>query len=144
MKYSWGFSWKALLIVILPMIPNFFYFIFPNILASTNEHFILDSIEHVSQFIYIILLIFLISDKPILIDKSNPFILGMVFFLLLYFILWVFLFLGNTSFIILFCMAVFPIIYFILAECWLYNYIAMCFTIIFGITHIIVTFKDFL
>lgn len=54
MKYSFGFSWRGFLIVLLPMVPNIFYFLFPNAISSgklENGHLILDVIEHGSHLI---------------------------------------------------------------------------------------------
>jgi len=43
MEYSFGFSWKGFIIVLLPMIPNFFHFLFPNTLKSDISKFNFDS-----------------------------------------------------------------------------------------------------
>jgi len=59
MNYYFGFSWKGLIVFLLPMIPNIFYFLFPvpdgtgNI---ANNHIILDILEHGSQAIFIFML----------------------------------------------------------------------------------------
>lgn len=144
MHYSLGFSWKGLLIVILPMIPNVFYFLFPNAISSettVQKHLVLDIIEHGSQVIYIALLIFLITNKnsPI----QSGYVMGMVIFLLSYYVLWILLFMGHKDFIVLICMAVFPVVYFILSEIWLHNFPAILPTVIFGIAHLIITHMDF-
>lgn len=144
MDYVFGFSWKGFLIVLLPMIPNLFYFLFPNVISSEkveNVHFRLDVIEHGSQFIYIALLIFVISNQYVSIQSL--YVVGMVIFLLFYYVLWILLFAGNKNLMILICMAVFPVIYFILAEIWLHNFVAIIPTVIFGIVHIIITYIDF-
>lgn len=144
MNYSLGFSWKGLLIVLLPMVPNLFYFLFPNVLPSgntRNNHLILDIMEHGSQAIFIVLLIFITTKKTIYLQSVT--IIGMGIFLLSYYILWILLFIGNSNLTILLCMAIFPVMYFILAEIWLHNFLALIPTIIFGIVHIIITLIDF-
>lgn len=144
MEYSFGFSWKGFLIVFLPMIPNFFYFLFPNAMSSEStgiNHLVLDIIEHGSQAIFIALLITL-SRKNNVPMRSN-YIIGMALFLLSYYILWVLLFMGNKNLIVLMCMAIFPVIYFVLSEMWLKNHPAILPTMIFGFVHVIITYKDF-
>jgi hypothetical protein len=144
MRYSFGFSWKGFLIVFLPMIPNIFYFLFPNAISSgkvENSHLILDVIEHGSQIIYITLLIFIITNKHV--SLQSVYVIAIAIFLLSYYALWVLLFAGNKNLMILICMAVFPVIYFILAEIWLHNFLAIIPTAIFGIIHVIITYIDF-
>lgn len=144
MNYSFGFSWKGFLIVLLPMIPNIFYFMFPNAISSgkmESSHLILDIIEHGSQLIYIALLIFMITNRYVYIQSN--YVIGMAIFLLSYYALWILLFAGNKNLIILICMAIFPVVYFILAEIWLYNFPAIVPTAIFGIVHVIITYIDF-
>ncbi len=144
MNYSFGFSWRGFLIVLLPMIPNIFYFLFPNAISSgklENSHLILNIIEHGSQLIYIALLIFMITNKYTSIQ--SVYVIGMAIFLLSYYALWILLFAGNKNLIILICMAIFPVVYFILAEIWLHNFPAIIPTTIFGIVHVIITYIDF-
>ena len=46
-----GFSWKGLVVFLLPMLPNTLFFILPNpngSLVVSNKHFLLDIVEHVS------------------------------------------------------------------------------------------------
>lgn len=127
------------------MIPNIFYFLFPDAISSgkvENSHLTLDLIEHGSQIIYITLLIFMITNKHI--SLQSVYVIAMAIFLLSYYILWIILFAGNKDLIILICMAIFPVVYFILAEIWLRNFLAIIPTAIFGIVHVIITYKDFL
>lgn len=144
MNYSFGFSWRGFLIVLLPMIPNIFYFLFPDAISSgkiENSHLILNIIEHGSQLIYIALLIFMVTNKYVSIQ--SVYIIGMAIFLLSYYALWILLFTGKKNLIILICMAIFPVVYFILAEIWLHNFLAIIPTAIFGIAHVIITYIDF-
>ena len=66
MNYYFGFSWKGLIVFLLPMIPNIFYFLIPASDVSgnnANSHLILDVLEHGSQAIFIFLLIFVIRKQ---------------------------------------------------------------------------------
>jgi hypothetical protein len=127
------------------MIPNIFYFLFPDAISSgkvENSHLTLDLIEHGSQIIYITLLIFMITNRYV--SLQSVYVIAMAIFLLSYYILWIILFAGNNDLIILICMSIFPVVYFILAEIWLSNFLAILPTAIFGIVHVIITYKDFL
>ena len=143
MNVSIGFSLQGFLIILLPMVPNLFYFVFPKIFTSNHEvtkHKILELIEHSSQFLFIALLLLLKSNVDA--SMESTLILVMSLLLLSYYFLWVLLFLGHENRIVLMCMAIFPIIYFLIAEIWLYNYFAVIPTVIFGITHIMITYLD--
>ncbi|MFD1773873.1 hypothetical protein [Paenibacillus rhizophilus] len=144
MNYFWGFSWEGLVVFILVMIPNLFYFWLPNSSGSgrtPSKHLILDIMEHGSQAIFIFLLVFLISKQgaPML----SPYTIGMAILLLLYYLLWIFYFRGYKNFTVLLGMAVVPVAYFILAEIWLHKIPAVVPTVIFGVTHIVITYIDY-
>lgn len=144
MGYSFGFSWKGLLAFLLIMIPNMFYFFVPNLAASgraTSNHLIWDIIEHVSQAIFIILLMFLVNkqDSPMV----SPYTVCMAILLLSYYVLWTFYFTGNKNLVILLGMATLPVAYFALAEIWLHILPAIIPTAIFGFVHIVITYMDF-
>ena len=139
-----GFSWKGLAVFLLSMLPNVLYFILKDSNGRSvivNNHFLLDIIEHVSQVIFAVLLIFLVSRK------EAPILFGyMVFislFLLSYFGLWIVYFTVRVNFIILMLMAIIPVLYFILTEIWLHNLPAVVFTVIFGIAHLLITYIDY-
>lgn len=144
LQISIGFSWKGLAVFLLPMLPNVLFFILkdPNSrTAVTNNHLLLDIIEHGSQGIYAALLIFIVSRK------ASPILSGyMVFislFLLAYFGLWVAYFTVGANFTMLMLMAIIPVIYFIIAGIWLHNLPAVVFTVIFGVAHSIITYLDY-
>ena len=144
MNYSFSFSLTGFLIVLLPMIPNVFYFLLPNAISSEkteNKLFILNIIEHGSQFIYIAILIFITTNKDL--SMQSIYFIGMVVCLVVYYILWILLFSGHKNLIILISMAIFPVVYFIFSEIWINNFLAIIPTVIFGIVHVIITCKDF-
>lgn len=143
MSYHFGFSWKGLIVFLLPMIPNFFYFLIPtsSVPGTTNSHLTLNILEHGSQVMFIFLLIFVTRKQAP--EILCPYTIGMAILLTLYFLLWILYFAGNINLVILLGMAVLPVLYFIVAEMWLYNYLALIPTILFGIVHIIITYIDF-
>jgi hypothetical protein len=139
-----GFSWKGIVIFLLPMLPNILFFILKDPNGSRvvmNHHFFLDIIEHGSQGIFIVLLIFIVNKK-----ESPTFCVYTIFMailLLSYYGLWVAYFTVGSNFFMLMSMAVFPMVYFILAEMWLHNLIAIVPTLIFGVIHIMITYIDY-
>jgi hypothetical protein len=143
LDYSIGFSLKGLIVFLLTMIPNLFYFWLPKTvdrMTNVKKHPVLDMVEHGCQGIFILLLIFLVSGKasPVL-SPYTP-LLGII--LILYFILWFYFFTGRKILPILLGLAILPVIYFILAEIWLHNFPAVIPTAIFGLTHVIITYLD--
>ncbi|MEK4273609.1 MULTISPECIES: hypothetical protein [unclassified Paenibacillus] len=141
MNYHFGFSWKGLIIFLLPMIPNIFYFLIPASDISgnhANSHLILDVLEHGSQAIFFFLLIFVVRKQAS--EMRCPYIIGMAIMLIFYYGLWILYFTGNANSIIFLGMAVLPVVYFILAEIWLQNYLAIIPTVLFGIVHVINTY----
>lgn len=144
MKYSFGFSRKGLLLIVLLMIPNALFALFPNLIPaseSVKDHLPLDIIEHGTRAIYIALFIALRPQKEASLKKV--YILPLIILLLGYYGLWLGLLTGNHSFIVLLGMAIVPVIYLIIAELWLNIYPAVLPTIIFGIIHVIITYIDF-
>jgi len=144
LHYNIGFSWKGLVVFLLPMLPNILFFILPDPNGQrlvTNNHFLLDIIEHGSQAIFFALLIFGVSKK------DSPLLCGYTIFMLIlllsYYGFWIAYFTIGINFIMLMSMAVFPVIYFILAEIWLHNLLALAPLTIFGIVHIIITYTDY-
>lgn len=124
------------------MIPNFLYFAFPKILPSkSTNHVLLDIIEHGSQAVLFVLLIFFSTKNDVPLQRI--FLIGMIIFLIPYYLLWLLLILGYKNLFILMCMAVFPVIYFILGEIWIKNYPAILPTLVFGVVHSMITYKDF-
>jgi hypothetical protein len=143
MNHYFGFSWSGLIVFLLPMIPNIFYFLIPVSEVSENKvkgHLLLGIIEHGSQAVFIFLLIFVISNQTS--EILCPYTIGMIIMLIFYYILWIIYFKGKANFAILLGMAVLPVAYFLLAEMWLHNYLAIIPTVLFGIVHVIITYID--
>jgi hypothetical protein len=138
-----GFSWKGLVVFLLPMIPNILYFMLPSSKGSQviPKHLSLDIIEHGSQAIFVVVLLFFVSKKASPIQSTYTIV--MVILLAIYFGCWGAYYLIGQNLIMLLTMAVIPVVYFILAEMWLYNYSAIVPTLIFGIVHTVITYMDY-
>ena len=144
MKNLFGFSWTGFLIVLFPMVPNLFYYLFPNKLQATKHganHSFLNLLEHSNQFIFIGLLICVPIDQSVSINSG--YVIAIALFLFSYYGLWIFLFKENTNLFILICMAILPVCYFTLAEIWLHSFFAILPTLIFGAVHVLITYLDF-
>lgn len=142
MNYYVGFSLRGFFIVLLPMIPNFFYFLFPKAFPSGKQakHPVLNWIEHGMQAVFIALLLFLVGPET---SFQSPIMIGIVLFLISYYALWILLLMNRKTLLVLLCMAVFPVVYFLLAEIWIQNVWAIAPTLIFGIAHVRITYKDY-
>jgi len=143
MNYIINFSWKGLLIFALAMLPNIYYFrsLKKENTQSKNSHKVLDILEHASQMIFIILLIFIVNVKES--PFNSPYILLIGTLLLIYYVLWVLYIKEIKNIFILEGLAIVPTLYFLVSEYWLLNYFAMIPTILFGVIHSIITYKDY-
>ncbi|WPC42704.1 hypothetical protein [Clostridium sp. JS66] len=144
MKIS--FSWSALIIIMLVMIPNIIYFIMPStdITESLGSRIkLIESIENISRIISFILLLFLSKNQNP--NLKSPLVVTMFIFLALYFILWGRYFyegssygtLGKSFLGIPAPMVIFPVCYFICAAFWLDCFPAVITLIVFGVFHAI-------
>lgn len=140
-----NFSWKAMVVIVLAMIPNVIYFILPptDIPQSFGKRIkIIESIESLSRIDSFILLLFMAKNPNA--SFKNPWVVGMLIFLLLYFVLWGRYFFGGGSYSLLgksflgipMPMAIFPVCYFICAALWLDCLPAVIALVVFLIFHI--------
>lgn len=152
MNYKLGVSWTGFIVVLLPMLPNLFYFLFPPVNvppAAANGAKILDIIESICRIGFMLLLIFLVNGQKV--NFRSAYLIFMLIFLLLYYALWIKYFVGGRDYQLLgqsflFIpgpMAVFPVMYFVLASLWLGNFPAGIVTVLFGIVHIIISYQSF-
>lgn len=142
MNYIINFSLRGMLVFILVMLPNIYYFKHlktekPN---PKLNHRLLDILEHTTQMIFIFMLVFLVNKKytPI----NSPLLLFMAILLVIYYVLWIFYARRINHIFLLEGLAIVPVIYFLTAQLWLMNYPAMVPTIIFGIIHVIITYQN--
>lgn len=143
---SISFSWRALIIIVLAMIPNIIYFRMPpkDIPESLGSRIkLIENIENISRIISFILLLFL--SKNLNPNLKNFWVVGMIIFLSLYYFLWGRYFyyggsywlLGKSFLGVPMPMAIFPVCYFICGAIWLHSFPAVIALVIFGVFHII-------
>ncbi len=146
-NYKLGFSLEGFLAFLLIMIPNIIWAISPpnsNPLAESSDiKPIFEIILNISQWIMVISLIIFIS-RDSRSERKKLFVGFAVLCLAIYYISWIIYYIGVANPLMFIGMALFPTLYFIFVECWLKNYIAIMPTIIFGITHITITFSTYL
>ncbi len=152
MKYALGFSWMGFIAIMLVMLPNIFYFLFPPVNTPDMPHdrgHIINIMENISRIIFIVLLIFMVNGRKV--ETISPYTAVMLVLLLLYYWLWSRYFTGGRNYSLLnekllfipVPMAVFPALYFIAAALWLGNIPAAAAAAIFGIAHVINTYITF-
>ena len=142
MKFT--FSYRAVAVFILLMLPNIVYFIspptdIPDTLGSSMK--IIGAIENAFRMLSFLLLFF-VSQKP---DASlkSPWVIGIFIFMALYFVLWGRYFFQGSTYAILgkdfwgipMPMVIFPVCCLICTAFWLDCIPAVIATIIFGILH---------
>lgn len=151
-KNVMGFSIKGLLILLLILLPNILFYIYAvkdtNAAAFQNSYEIISYLEHGSQLLLMLVLVFRVN-------KSSPsikskYVLGMFVFLMLYYVCWVRYFAGGLDYTLIsenilmsMGMAIFPAVYFTLAGKWLGNPLVVGTAITFGIFHTLNTYLNF-
>lgn len=145
--YTFGFSFKGFLAFMLVMIPNIIWMAagpVNDILAGNNaENPMLALVLNGSQWFMAALLI-LLKNKAENREKSVVLFLAAALCLGGYYVLWICYFAGIINPWFLVSMAVLPSMYFIFVECWMKNYIAIIPSVIFGITHTVITCSNYL
>ncbi|MHA7965348.1 hypothetical protein ACX93W_14475 [Paenibacillus sp. CAU 1782] len=144
LHYAWGFSWKGLILFLLVMLPNLLYIWIPAPVAKKIEgpgFLALSILEHGSQALFVVLLLFLTSTK--ISSMQSPYIYGMGGLLLGYYALWVLFFAGMADKTAWMALAVIPVLYFVLAELWLHNIPAILPTLLFGAAHAAITWQTY-
>ncbi len=157
MNLKISFSWVGIVIFVLPMIINIFYAVFPPAedgaktveKSSASNLKWLEIVENVSRIVYLIVLTFLVSKKPL--DLKSVWLYGSAAFLVLYYTTWIRYFTGGRKISLLnkpflfvpIPLAVFPVLYFLCAAIWMNNIPAAIIMLIFGAAHITVSIKSF-
>lgn len=147
-NYRFGFSLKGLIAFLLVMIPNVVWMIVPpmnNPIAENSASYpIFDIVVTVSQVTMIALLIALISEESRNSKSIKKYFKLACFCLVGYYIGWIGYYMGVIYPWMIFSMSVLPSVYFISIELWLKNYIAIIPSIVFGITHIAITYSNYI
>ena len=152
MNLKLSFSWVGLVIFALPMLINIAYAIFSpagEVVPTKSTVRWLEAVEGVSRIAYLIVLTFLVSEKPLEV-KSAWFYIAAAF-LALYYIVWIRYFaggrdtslLGKAFLFVPMPIAVFPVLYFLCAAIWMHNLPAAIVMVIFGAAHITVSVQSF-
>lgn len=141
-----GFSWKGLVLVLLPLLPNLLFFLQPAPAATTNLKdggLFVNILEHGGRIVFYILMVTLTYKKA---DKNQAILLTiMAACLIIYFLLWARYFVKGREFSLLFDqvlgipipMALFPILFYLLSAIYLGNMPACLALILFAFGHII-------
>lgn len=145
-SYEMKFSFKGLIAVILVMIPNVIYAVFPHHtnLLGNDDFGVIDIFENIFRFLLIALLIILVNKNKTHQTKNKFTLICELLFLTAYYIMWVLLFLSVSNSFVYIGLAVFPCAFFIITAMILRNYPAMITAIIFAALHIIITCKNYL
>lgn len=151
-EYRFGFSWIAVIIFALPMVVNILWAMFPaaNVEETPDSaKSVIEMIEQMTRILYLIALVFIVSSEKI--EYRSVWLMLALLFLVLYYIVWIRYFTGgrdvalmSKSFLLIpIPLAVFPVLYFIFAAIWLHNYIAVGCMVVFGISHYMVSYREF-
>jgi hypothetical protein len=148
-NYRFGFSITGLIIYVLQLIPNIIWISFPpvnNVLAQNNSPYpILNIVERVCGISTVALLILIVNEESGRSKKANLYIGLAALFLVAYYISWVFYYKGVVSpWMLIAVMAGMPPLYFLFAGLWKKNYVVIIPCIIFGITHVTITYSTYL
>jgi hypothetical protein len=140
-----GFSWQGFIVVMLAMLPNILFVIFPpsNMPSKLQSGGILmDILEQGTRMSYIILFIFMTKNTK----GNSVWLIGSIVSLLVYYSLWIQYFMYGRDYIMLFSnkffgiplpMAVFPILYFIFAALWFNSIPIVTLVVLFAVGHIV-------
>ena len=152
MNLKLSFSWIGLIIFALPMLINIAYVVFPPNGGAKQTAVIprwIEMVEQVSRIAYLAAITLFVSREPI--RSRSVWLWLAVLFLLLYYAVWIRYFAGgreidllNRPFLLVpMPLAVFPVLYFLCAALWLHNIPAVITMAVFGVAHLIVSFKSF-
>lgn len=137
-RYRFSFDPIALILFVLIMLPNIFWFAVPSIndvLREESHTPTVDLIGSVFQVIFIIALI-IITRTPKIKFKFNILTTLAVVSLAAYYILWAFYYLGVVNSFLMLGLCIFPCASFIIYEIFKKNYIALIPTVLFTICHL--------
>jgi hypothetical protein len=140
------FSYRAVVVFIMLMLPNIVYFIspptdIPETLGSSTK--LIGAIENIFRIISFLMLFFVAQNPNA--NLKSPWVIGITIFMLLYFVLWgryflegsTYAALGKDFFGIPMPMVIFPVGCLICTAFWLNCIPAVFATIIFGLVHAI-------
>lgn len=141
-------SFFGIIIFILPMFVNLFYFkVAPNDTSTpiAPQYKWIEWIEQVTRMLYMIFICILVSRQKV--SFTSPYLYLSLLFLILYYIVWIRYFIGGMQpelmktnfFFVPIPLAIFPVLYFLFAALWLQNGAAAIIMLFFGIAHYFVS-----
>lgn len=139
----WG-----ILVFILPMLINLFYFKVAPDNTSTPippQYRWIEWIEQATRILYMIFICILVSKQDV--DFKSPYLYISIIFLILYYIVWIRFFMSGMQselrkanfFFVPIPLAIFPVLYFLFAALWLQNGLAAITMLFFGVAHYFVS-----
>jgi hypothetical protein len=148
-----GLHVRGLLVIILLLLPNIIYFIFPPKKIPENLRPIqgvFSLLEKMGRIICFVLPI--IFGKMISLQKLSYVVILMGLCLFIYYICWTFYFVNGREYYYLFKplgmipipMAIFPLLYFILLGVWLESPVFLISVLLFSIGHIAVSWNTYI
>lgn len=137
-KYRLHFNIFGLILFLLIMIPNFYWFSVPapnDILREESVTKILDTIATVSQVLMAIALcIFINKDSKRI--RITPLIIASAVSCLLYYIAWIFYYHGIANTVVILALCIFPCLAFLFFAVDRKNFIAVIPIVIFSVCHL--------
>lgn len=149
MDTKFGFSMIGLIVFMAPMLVNILYFVLPQTNPPEDKKQpVWDQIEGASRMLYAVALCILVPTKEV--DFHSFYFCGMIIFGGLYSIVWMRYFIGGKEIALLgsnflfvpIPLAIFPVAYYLLGALWLKNYVALSCMIVFGISHIVISYRN--
>lgn len=146
-NYKIKFSLYGFLAVVIVMIPNIIYFLFPPsagaLSLADKSNIILAVIENTSRIVLMLTLSFVVNTRG---ARENPKSLKTmaVIFMVAYYALWLYYYTEPMQDLDLIALAVLPVASLILVAVWLRNHISLIPAAIFGITHITISCINYL
>ncbi|MBB5194142.1 hypothetical protein HNQ54_000430 [Anaerocolumna cellulosilytica] len=138
-KYHFRFSASALSAIILILVPNILWMVYPpknNTLAEFATSTAVEVIMSVSRGLLLVILLFLQPAKQPCLRRSKFYFFFMGICLVIYYISWIFYYLDKTSPYMFLGMAVFPSIFFVLFALWKNNLLGLIPGCLFALLHI--------
>ncbi|WP_302828339.1 hypothetical protein [Enterococcus raffinosus] len=139
-NYRFGFSLLGIFAVCLVMAPNLLSLLSPppsNVLDSNEAKcWLWNLLENIGRFGLMISLFVIVNRCP---PRKNLVLDSCALIALIsYFVLWGFYFAGTFNELLLTGMAVFPSIFFLLVSWKLRNSLAVSFSLLFSVTHVLI------
>lgn len=147
LNYELGFSLTGLILYALQLFPNIIWKIAPPVNDVLNKNSstrpTLNNIEQVFGILTVVLLIFLINTG---VGIYSNFYIGLaIIFLIGYYIAWILYYKGLVNpWLLIIGIAAMPPLYFLFIGFWLNNFVMIIPCIIFGVTHITITYSNYL